>query len=407
MNPDQIRPILEHYQQTHLLAFYDTLSEQEQQALCEQIAALDFSIPVYAASNENTARGTFAPLQGMSIEKAAQFAREHEILGLKALRRGEVGAVLLAGGQGTRLGFDIPKGCVNIGETREVTLFSLHFANLKRHAAMAGRSIPIFIMTSKFNYDATLQFLQEHHYFDYPEEDVILFRQEMAVCTDFDGKALLAAPGYVAESPNGNGGWFLSMEKAGLLPELERRGIRWLNVFAVDNALQQIADPKFIGAVIKSGCESGAKVVAKAAPDERVGVLCLEDGRPSIVEYYEMTDEIRTAREENGLLSYRYGVILNYLFSVSQLMTFRDAQLPIHRAAKTIPCLDAAGNPVSPAQPNGYKYETLVLDMVHFQQSCLPYEIVREAEFAPIKNRNGIDSLDSARILLKNAGFIL
>ena len=178
-------------------------------------------------------------------------------------------------------------------------------------------------------------------------------------------------------------------------------------MFAVDNVLQQIADPCFIGATITSGCESGAKVVAKADPDERVGVLCLEDGKPSIVEYYEMTEEMRTLREPGGRLSYNYGVILNYLFRVEKLEKIMHQQMPVHMVKKKIPYMNEAGEQIKPDEPNGYKFETLVLDMIHMQDSCLSYEVKRNREFAPIKNATGVDSLESARELLRFNGVSL
>ena len=194
------------------------------------------------------------------------------------------------------------------------------------------------------------------------------------------------------------------MVRAGLLDEIRTRGIEWINVFAVDNVLQRIADPAFFGAVLLSGCESGGKVVSKADPDEKVGVLCLEDGRPSIVEYYEMTEEMRTLREPDGTLSYNYGVILNYIFNVDKLVRIVDEKMPIHVVEKKIPYMNEEGTFISPEKPNGYKFETLVLDMVHMQDSCLSYEAVRENEFAPVKNATGVDSVESARKLLELNG---
>ena len=188
------------------------------------------------------------------------------------------------------------------------------------------------------------------------------------------------------------------------MDDIHDRGIEWLNVFAVDNVLQRIADPGFIGAVIKSGLQSGGKVVSKASPDEKVGVLCLEDGMPSIVEYYEMTEEMRTLLNENGELAYKYGVILNYLFNVAKLEEICDKKLPVHIVDKKIPFMNDNGEYVIPTEPNGQKFETLVLDMVHMQDSCLAYEVVREKEFAPVKNATGVDSVDSARELLKANG---
>ena len=188
------------------------------------------------------------------------------------------------------------------------------------------------------------------------------------------------------------------------MEDIKSKGIEWLNVFAVDNVLQQIADPLFIGAVVKSGSQSGGKVVSKADPNERVGVLCLEDGMPSIVEYYEMTPEMISRRNDDGELAYKYGVILNYLFSTEKLEQIMNQKMPVHVVEKKIPYMDENGNFISPEKPNGYKFETLVLDMVHMQDSCLPYEVVRSKEFAPIKNATGVDSVESARELLKENG---
>ena len=188
---------------------------------------------------------------------------------------------------------------------------------------------------------------------------------------------------------------------------MKTEGIEWLNVFAVDNVLQRIADPVFLGATIAKDCVVGAKVVRKNAPDEKVGVMCLEDGRPSIVEYYELTEELMNAKDENGDPAYYFGVILNYLFRVPELIEILENHLPLHIVEKKIPYLNADGELVKPEAPNGYKFESLVLDMIHQMKSCLPFEVVREREFAPIKNKTGIDSVESARALLVQNGVTL
>ena len=326
---------------------------------------------------------------------------------LEAIRAGKVGAVMLAGGQGTRLGFDKPKGTFNIGLTRELYIFECLIGNLLEVTKAAGTFVPLFIMTSIDNYDDTRSFFEEHDYFGYDSSFVWFFRQEQLPATDTEGRLLLAGPGKIATAPNGNGGWYVSMEKTGILNVIRERGIEWLNVFAMDNVLQRIADPCFIGAVIGSGMTSGAKVVAKAAPDEKVGVICLEDGRPSIVEYYEMTDEMRSRREPDGTLSYNYGVILNYLFRVDKLDETLHVRLPLHRAFKKLRFMNEAGEIVFPDEPNAYKFETLALDMVKLQDNCLAYEVERNREFAPIKNKSGVDSVDTARALLRENGVIL
>jgi len=262
-------------------------------------------------------------------------------------------------------------------------------------------------MTSDKNHDTTVSFFEEHSYFGYPKEYVRFFQQEMAPAVDYNGKVFLEEKGKISTSPNGNGGWFVSMDRSGILDIVHETGIEWLNVFAVDNVLQNIADPAFVGACEESGCMVGAKVVRKANPDEKVGVMCLEDGKPSIVEYYELTDEMRHQKDENGDYAYNFGVILNYLFRVSELERIMSHELPLHIVEKKIAYINADGNPVKPEEPNGYKFEQLVLDMIHDMETCLPYEVVREKEFAPIKNKEGVDSVESARALLEKNGVTL
>jgi UDP-N-acetylglucosamine/UDP-N-acetylgalactosamine diphosphorylase len=185
---------------------------------------------------------------------------------------------------------------------------------------------------------------------------------------------------------------------------LKARGVEWLNIYAVDNVLQRIADPVFVGATILSGVNCGAKVVCKNAPNERVGVLCKDGDLPDIIEYYELTDEMANQRDENGELTYRYGVILNYLFRISKLEEMAGEKISVHIVEKKIECVDENGNTYKPEKENGKKFETLAVDLIKPMGSVLPFEVVREKEFAPIKNKTGIDSVESARELLKLNG---
>jgi UDP-N-acetylglucosamine/UDP-N-acetylgalactosamine diphosphorylase len=262
-------------------------------------------------------------------------------------------------------------------------------------------------MTSEKNDTQTRAFFAEHDYFGYNGNFVKFFVQEMVPAVDFEGNVLMESEDSLAMSPNGNGGWFKSLVKAGLDRDLKEKGVEWLNVFAVDNVLQQIADPVFVGATIDSGCVSGAKVVRKADPYERVGALCLEDGKPSIIEYYELTPEMAEATDENGSLLYGFGVILNYLFRVDQLLAILDRNLPMHIVEKKVPYLDENGVLQKPQTPNAYKFETLILDMVYMMDNCLSFEVEREKEFAPVKNAEGVDSVESARHLLEINGITL
>lgn len=394
--------------QSHLLQWYDTLTDTEQFALLEQIDALDPALlEAFASLQGEAPRGKLAPLGALTLSEINENRERFEAAGLEAIRQGKVGAVLLAGGMGTRLGFDKPKGMFNIGETHPLYIFECLIRNLMEVTEKAGTFVPLFIMTSEKNDEDTREFFEEMKYFGYNPEYVHFFVQAMAPAVDADGKILLEEKGRIATSPNGNGGWFVSMVKAGLLSTLQREGIEWLNIFSVDNVLQRIADPCFVGATLLSGSECGSKVIAKADPQERVGVLCLEDGIPSIVEYYEMTDEMINSREPDGTLSYNFGVTLNYLFRTDRLKELLDNRLPLHIVNKKVPYIDENGDLVSPDEPNAYKFEELVLDMIHMQKSCLSYEVERSREFAPVKNAEGVDSVATARELLRQNGVAL
>lgn len=408
MNRNELSLLLKKHNQEHLISYYDNLSQDDKYKLVAQIEKVDWKlINLIQQENQQEKSGLFEPLEGMSIEQIESSKNLYYDLGIRAIQTGKVAAVLLAGGQGTRLGCEGPKGMVNIGLTKEVYIFELIFNNLLDTAKAANTWIPLYIMTSIKNNEQTISFLKEHDFFGYPKEFVTFYIQDMTPSVDYGGKLLMEAPDQLSLSPNGNGGWFSSMIKANLLSDLHYRQIEWINVFAVDNVLQKIADPYFIGATIATNHLSGAKVVKKANPNERVGVLCLEDGKPSIVEYYEMTDDMINERKDNGELSYAFGVILNYLFRLDKLEDILKYELPVHVVEKKIPYLSVDGKYIEPTEPNGYKFEELVLDMVHLFDNCLPFEVIRENEFAPIKNATGVDSISTAQQLLMKHGYDL
>ena len=388
--------------QEHLLKYYNELSAKEQESLLMQIEDLDLSLlDLIQDGVQEVPKGRLEPLGAVTLEEIAARKADYEKTGLEAVRACKVGAVLLAGGQGTRLGLDKPKGMLNVGIHKELYLFEQLVNNLMEVVDKAGAWVPLFVMTSEKNHADTTSFFAEKDYFGYNKDYVFFFVQEMAPSVGYDGRIYMEEKYKLSTSPNGNGGWFSSLAKAGLLNKLEELGVEWLNVFSVDNVLQKIADPVFVGATIEAGCVCGSKVVAKADPNEKVGVLCLEDGKPSIVEYYEMTDEMIHSRDAHGRLLYNYGVILNYLFEVKTLTRIMNENMPTHVVEKKIPYLDEDARLVKPEEPNGYKFETLVLDMIHMMDNCLSFEVERRKEFAPIKNRTGVDSLDTARELMR------
>ncbi len=330
---------------------------------------------------------------------------QFETVGLNLLSENKVGAVLLAGGQGSRLGYSGPKGTFNMGLTKELSIFELQMNSIKKITEITGRHFPIFIMTSYTNNAETVKFFEERNYFGYPRDRIHFYIQDVAPTCNFDGKIYLDEKSRVSIAPNGNGGWYSSLINSGLGRVLDRNNIEWLNVYSVDNVLQKICDPAFIGATVIKQCRCGAKVVKKAGPDEKVGVLCSEDGKPTIIEYYEMPENLKN-KTKKGELVYRYGVTLNYLFNVHDLNLTLGGKLPYHLAEKAIAHMEN-GVRVIPDKPCGYKFETLVVDMVKLMGSCLAYEVEREVEFAPVKNATGNDSVETARELLKLNGIEL
>ncbi|MDO5406085.1 MAG: UDPGP type 1 family protein [Eubacteriales bacterium] len=382
------------------------LPENQQEKLVRQIEAIDWNVveSIHNAKNERAAEKHVEPLNAVEIKDIKENKEKYMSAGLDAIKNGKVAAVLLAGGQGTRLGLDKPKGTLNVGIHKELFLFEQLINNIMDVVKLADAWVPLYIMTSEKNNNDTITFFEEHNYFGYDKNYVQFFIQNMVPSVDYNGKLYMEAEDSLSMSPNGNGGWFLSMIYAGLDKDLRERRIEWVNVFAVDNILQRIADPGFVGATILSGCECGSKVVRKVSPDEKVGVMCRVNGHPSIIEYYEMPEELATKRREDGELEYGFGVILNYLFSLNKLFEIADRNLPLHIVEKKIPYINDDNELVKPDQPNGYKFETLVLDMVEMMDDCIPYEVERDHEFAPIKNKTGMDSLESARELLKVNG---
>lgn len=405
MNYNEAYAKLEQYHQLHVLNYYDELTEAQQHSLLAEIAETDFR--VFGLANSHTTRGTITPIQAMQLPEIAKNHAQFLSVGTKAIQDGKVAAVLLAGGMGTRLGSDDPKGMYNIGITKNIYIFERIVQNLMDTVQATGSKLHLFVMTSDKNHQATTEFFEEKEYFGYDRNYVHFFKQEMAPASDYQGKALMEEKWKIATSPNGNGGWFKSMAANGMLSLAKENGVEFLNVFNVDNVLQRIADPVFVGAVISQNYASGSKVIKKASPEEKVGVMCLENNRPSIVEYHELTEEMRYKKEADGELAYNFGVILNCLFRIDQLEELLKNELPYHLAEKKIPCLDKNGNPISPEEPNGYKYELFILDMFYMLPSCLPFEVIREKEFAPIKNKTGVDSVETARKLLQQNGIAL
>ena len=399
---------LKKYNQTHLLRFENELTESEKQELHNQIENLDFSYLDELNNQEILSKDIITPIKAMTIEEIQHKKEEFTQIGLSALKEQKIGALLLAGGMGTRLGSDKPKGMYNIGKTKDVYIFQRIFENLLEVVKQCGEFVPFFIMTSEHNNTDTINFINEHNYFGYNPNYVKFFTQEMAPCVDFNGKILLENKNRVATSPNGNGGWYTSLLKNEEAKKmLEDFNIEYLNIFAVDNVLQKVADPTFVGAVLNGNYEIGCKVIKKVDAFEKVGVMCTKNGHPGIVEYIDLTEEMALETDENGERVYNFGVILNNLLQVKLLNEIKDKKFPIHVVTKKVEHIDELGNSIKPETPNAHKFEMLWLDMFDYSSTCLPYEVERKKEFAPIKNKTGVDSVETAQALLEENGFEL
>lgn len=404
MDYDTAQKYLKEIGQEQLLEYYPELTAAERAELLKDIESTDFSV-LENIDKLPKPRGRIEPLKPLSCEEISARSKEFEEAGLKLLSQGKVAAVLLAGGQGTRLGFNKPKGMFDIGVTRPLPLFELHMADMLSVANRAKRAFHVFIMTSRANNGETIDFFKQNGYFGYPEDKIHFFIQDVAPACSFEGKVYLKNKHSVLSAPNGNGGWYKSLISSGLNSVLERDGVEWVNVCGVDNVLQRFCDPLFVGATVLGGYGCSAKIVRKERPEENVGLLCKVDGRPSVIEYYEMDENLKCERE-NGKLVYCNGITLNYLFGLKALNAVDCAHFPYHLAKKKIEHFEH-GVEVCPASPCGYKFETLVVDMVNAMDNCLPFEVKRNKEFAPLKNSEGADSVETARALLIENGFKL
>ncbi|MCC8167260.1 MAG: UTP--glucose-1-phosphate uridylyltransferase, partial [Planctomycetes bacterium] len=291
-NLDEIRATLKQHSQDHLLATWDTLDQNGQQRLLEDLARIDFAW-IEARRKDLTsgaagAGGEIFPAPVVELPKTdadrQQFAKARAV-GEEALRQGKAAALLVAGGQGTRLGFNGPKGAFPVGPISGRTLFQWHAEQILARSNRYRSVIPWYIMTSRENDADTKAFFEQHDYFGLARENVCFFQQDMVPCLDLDGNMLLADVDRVAMNPNGHGGSLFGLRSSGALDDMRRRGVEYISYFQVDNPLVTICDPVFIGLHILAGSEMSSKVLQKAAPDERIGVACIQDGKPTVVEY--------------------------------------------------------------------------------------------------------------------------
>jgi UDP-N-acetylglucosamine/UDP-N-acetylgalactosamine diphosphorylase len=388
------------FKQVHLLDFWDKLDEAGQKRLAEQIERIDFALldKLYrgrgnmASFRELAERSS--PPPAFRLDKSQnpytlEMAHQHAEA---ALRAGKVGAILVAGGQGTRLGFDHPKGMYVVGPVSQRTLFQIHLEKIVAASKRYGVRIPLYMMTSPATHEETIEFFKENKNFGLPDEDLLVFCQgTMPAVEESTGRVLLESPGQIALSPDGHGGMLAAMDREGALKDIERRGIEHLFYFQVDNPLVDICGREFLGYHLLSGSELSTQVICKREPLERVGNVVEVDGRLMVIEYSDLPDEVAKRRNADGSLTIWAGSIAVHIFSAAMLRRLaKDAEaLPFHLARKRVACLDEHGALLEPKLPNAIKFERFIFDLMPSAKNSIVVEIDPKEGFGPLKNAPG------------------
>jgi UDP-N-acetylglucosamine/UDP-N-acetylgalactosamine diphosphorylase len=401
--PDLIHRLRLHRQE-HVLTGWDRLTPDERAALVGQLAGVDLAEldALYRRKDEPHTvlppRERIAPLP---VEPADAIPASAVARGEDALRRGEVAALVVAGGQGSRLGFDKPKGMFPIGPVSGASLFQVHAEKVLALSRKYGKPVPLLVMTSPATHADTEAFFRDNRYFGLPAEQVTFFQQGSMPALDLaTGKLLLEKPGSLFLGPNGHGGTLTALADSGLLADLKARGVRHVFYFQVDNPLVGVCDPAFVGRHVETGSEASSKIVFKEKPEEKVGIYALVDGRCGIIEYSDLPDEMAAEREPSGELRYRAGSPAIHVFSVPFLerVTTGAGRLAYHVARKKVPYYDTAtGQTVTPERENALKFEMFVFDALPMAERWLAVSVRREDEFAPLKNATGADSPEAVR----------
>lgn len=401
-----------HAGQGHIFRFWDELSLQRQNKLIEQIQSIDFDVLLrlkreYLDNPHNTSfSGELEPPEIISIpatdEQKKQAAKAKEV-GENLLREGKIGAILVAGGQGSRLGFDGPKGKFQIMPITGKTLFQLFAEKIAALNKKYDCRIPWFIMTSEANDQETRDYFSEYNFFDLNPGDIYFFKQGMIPALDGKGKVFLGTKDHIFTNPNGHGGTIYALRNNGCLDEMKKRGVEELFYFQIDNVLLKMCDPVFIGYHRLAKAEMSLKVIPKRDPQEKLGVVGKMDGKLMVVEYSDLSEADKEARNPDGMLKYRGGSIAIHVFKREFLeQESEGAKLPYHLAFKKIPHIDENGNMIDPETPNGYKFEMFIFDALQDAERAVIMEVDRSEEFSPVKNMTGVDSAATAKIDLIN-----
>jgi UDP-N-acetylglucosamine/UDP-N-acetylgalactosamine diphosphorylase len=395
--------------QENVLRFYDKLAPASQQKLVRQIEALDLNMirdlaEEYVRNKPHIALPTdIQPVKAYPRHPAAEqkpLYADANRYGRHLLKAGKVAAFLVAGGQGTRLGYDGPKGEYPVTPIRNKPLFEVFAEQLRANIKEFGKPIPWYIMTSDVNDAPTRAFFQKHNYFSCNAADVFFFQQGMMPAFSNDGQLLLGETDSLALSPDGHGGSLRALDRSGALADMKKRGIEHLSYFQVDNPLVHCIDPLFLGLHDLSGSEMSSKTISKAGPLEKVGNFVIADGVLQVIEYSDLPESLAKQTNADGSLRFNSGSIAIHALRVSfidRLNHGSDLKLPWHRAEKKVPYVDSAGAAVKPDKPNAIKLEQFVFDAIPLAKNAIVYETDRAEEFSPVKNAEGTDSPATCR----------
>jgi len=412
-NVDSLRGLLAEHHQEHLLAFWAQLSPKQRDSLREQIEELDFTEIcdwvanlVKGQTQHPVLHKDFEPAPSCTPEPRdpAEQRKYHQAinLGERMISEGKVAALTVAGGQGTRLGFDGPKGNFPISPIKQKTLFRIFAETIAAVSRRYGATCPWYIMTSPLNHAETQRIFKADNYYGLEPRNVFIFQQGTLPNFAFDGRILLAEKDQIARSPDGHGGCIRALARRRALADMKKRGIEYISYWQVDNPLVRLFDPLFIGLHALDGAEMSSKAVIKTNPKEKVGNFCLVDGKLTIIEYSDLPDHLAEKRRPDGTLAFELGSIAIHMISTSfvEQLNTEGHSLPLHRAVKKIPHIDPQGRRIEPKEPNGVKLESFIFDAVPLAERSIILEIVRSEQFAPVKNATGEDSAEVTRRMM-------
>ncbi len=389
-----VKSILKKYDQEHLLNFYGELTDSQKTFLLNQILNIDFKeiLQLYEESKVEIYRSTeeIEPLKYVDKQALPSYkAKQYCNTGIKAIKSGNIGVITLAGGQGSRLGFNGPKGSFTLDTSPKKSLFEIVCDYIRLASLKYNVSIPWYIMTSTNNYFDTIDFFEHNNYFGYDRNNITFFTQDNLPIIDVNGKLVLSEIYKINVASNGNGNLFSSLKKANLIKSMEQRNIQWLFVGGVDNVLLDPLDPIFIGYTIESKCEIGSKTLFKSNPSDVSWIFARRDNKPAIVDCENFTEELSRITDEKGNYLYRETNMLAHLFSLNSIKKMSTIKLSYHRAFRKNAFVNYEGMKQIPEGPNVYKFEQFVFNAFSYFDNIALLRVNKEEEFAPIKDFNG------------------